>query len=395
MVRSAPPPPASVGPPQGPPLRESVSPYFATAAKGTEGLLRDELRSLGIPQVRGDRGGVHFGGSLLDAFRVCLYSRIAVRVLEHRATVPARSEGELYDELRALDLSDVLEPSRTFAVSATLRSSALTHSQFVSRRIKDAVVDSQRERHGRRSDVDAHDPDVQLQAHLVKDELTLYVDLSGVPLHRRGYRPESAPAPLKETLAAALLRLGRYDGTEPFFDPLCGSGTLAVEAALIAHNRAPGSLRTGFGLERFARVSPGDRRSFQLLREQARAEERVPSAPIVGADIELDALELTRTSARRAGVEVTLARRDVLRTDPPELPGLVVTNPPYGVRMDGGVDFEQRLGEKLATYQGQRVLVITATPQILQGFGRAPDLEHQLFNGDIDCRAFGWNLAAT
>jgi 23S rRNA (guanine2445-N2)-methyltransferase / 23S rRNA (guanine2069-N7)-methyltransferase len=374
------------------PSREPL-PYFVMAGKGTEGLLKQELRELGIWPLRGDRGGVHFGAGLQNAFRVCLWSRIGVRVLERRCEARVRSESDLYEAVWNHDVSDVLDPARTLAVTAVVRGSELTHSQFVARRVKDAIVDRQRESFHRRSDVDPSDPDVHFFVRLANNTMTLYLDLSGEPLHRRGYRSSGGVAPIKENLAAALLRLGGYDGKVPLYDPCCGAGTILCEAALIAQRRAPGLSRARFGLERFVRFGAMERSQCRDWRDEARRE-AIPggNAPLSGGDIDLDSLDRAKQNLRRLGAEAQLARRDVLQMQPPELPGLVVTNPPYGVRLDGGEHFDRRLAQALRRWHGHRVVVLTQERDFAGEFGVRPTFEHALYNGDLECRAFGWDL---
>lgn len=377
---------------QPPNERRDPLPYFVTAAKGTEGLLKAELRELRISPLQGDRGGVHFGGGLENAFRVCLWSRIGVRVLERRFDARIRSEDDLYELIGDHDTSDLLDPSRTLAVTALVKSSALTHSQFVSRRVKDAIVDRQRERYHRRSDVNPSDPDVHFVLRLANNEMTLYADLSGEPLHRRGYRSSGGIAPIKENLAAALLRQAGYDATKPLYDPCCGAGTILCEAALIAQRRAPGLLRSQFGLERFVRFGAMDRTQCREWRDQARREAiDGPTAPLSGSDIDLDALDRAKQNLRRLGVNAQLARRDVLQMVPPETPGLVVTNPPYGVRLEGGEQFDLRLAQALKSWRGQRIVVLTQEREFARFFGQRPAFEHTLYNGDLECRVFGWD----
>ena len=366
--------------------------YFATAAKGTEGLLKAELRELGLGPVKGDRGGVHFGRSLEDAFKACLYSSIAVRVLERRFTACVPDSTALYEAVQAHDFDDLVDPRRTLAVAAAVSSSHLRHSQFVARRIKDAVVDRQLVRNGKRSNVDPAHPDVRLFAHLTKDQLTLYADLSGEPLHRRGYRGTAGSAPLKETLAAALLRLAGYDGRALLIDPCCGSGTILCEAALVALSRAPGLSRRQFGLERLARHGDSDREMFARLRDEARQRSRAKlPGPLRGSDIDLAMLDNARQALAKLGVDVPVSRRDVLQYVPEEHSGLVVTNPPYGVRLQGGESLDRRLGRALRRWRGFRIVVMTQGPGLARAFGRQPDFEHTLYNGGLECRAFGWN----
>ncbi len=377
------------GNPQNPP----PLPYFATAAKGTEGLLREELRALNIRPIRGDRGGVHFGGQLVDAFRVCLHSRVAMRVLELRGQATVTDGDQLYDFVGSLRLEDVIEPRLTLAVSATVNSSRLTHSQFVSRRVKDAIVDWQRQYRHARSDVDARDPDVHFVIHVVKDCASFYVDLAGEPLHRRGYRPSNVEAPLKESLAAALVQLSRWDRESPLLDPCCGSGTIALEAAMMACNMAPGLSRARFGLERHARIDAQLRREFADHRQLARDAIVAERAELVqGSDIDIDALQLAKQATHRLKLNLQFARKDVVQLQPPTRALTVVTNPPYGVRLDGGEELARRIGAALRNFGECKVVVLSPDPVWLSCMGVRPQLEHTLFNGNIECRAFGWQL---
>ena len=372
---------------------QSQLPYFATAAKGTEGLLRDELRSLKLRPIRGDRGGVHFGGSLIDAFRVCLHSRIAMRVLEFRAQATVNGSDQLYEFVHGLSFDDVLDRNLTFAVSASVHSSNLTHSQFVSRRVKDAIADRQRQLRGSRSDVNPKDPDVQFTVHLVKDRVSVYVDLAGKSLHKRGYRPLSAQAPLKETLASSLVQLAKWDRVSPLLDPCCGSGTIALEAALMAANCAPGLARSRFGLERHARVGNALRSEFECCREDARNARMMEGAQVVqGSDIDVTALSLAKEAARHLNLQIRFSRRDVLNLEPVERACTIVTNPPYGIRLEGGQNLATRMGRSLSRFTGSRVVVLSPDAAWLSAMGRHPNMEHTLFNGGIECRALGWQL---
>jgi len=368
-------------------------PYFATAAKGTEGLLREELRTLNVKPIRGDRGGVHFGGELVDAFRVCLQSRIAMRVLELRGQAAVTNSDQLYDFVSSLRLDDVLEPRLTLAVTATVNSSFLTHSQYVSRRVKDAIVDRQRQIQHARSNVDATNPDVHIVVHVVKNRVSLYVDLAGEPLHRRGYRTSPVEAPLKESLAAALVQLSRWDRESPLVDPCCGSGTIALEAAMLACNIAPGLARIRFGLERHARIDPPMQRAFEDCRHATRNVINRERAELVqGSDIDIDAISLAKQAAHWLNLSLQFARKDILNLPVPAQAVTVVTNPPYGVRLDGGEDLARRIGSSLRKFVGSKILVLSPDPVWLSAMGQKPQLEHTLFNGNIECRALGWQL---
>lgn len=368
-------------------------PYFATAARGTEGLLREELRALNVRPVQGDRGGVHFGGSLTEAFRVCLQSRVAMRVLELRGQATITSSDQLYDFVNQQSFDDVLDPRLTLAVSANVASSHLTHSQFVSRRVKDAIVDRQRKLRNSRSAIDPSHPDVHFLLHLAKNWASLYVNLSGESLHKRGYRRASPPAPLKETLASALVQLSGWDRVSPLIDPCCGSGTIILEAALTAANWAPGLSRKSFGLERHVRVDHTLRKAFENMRDIARQSIVREGAELVqGSDIDISSLSLAKNAAQHLNLPIQFSRRDVLNLSPPQGLGTVVTNPPYGIRFEGGQDLATRIGRSLSKFKGFKVVVLSPDPVWNEAMGVRPSLEHALFNGDIECRAFGWQL---
>ncbi|MET0343079.1 MAG: RNA methyltransferase [Polyangiales bacterium] len=367
-------------------------PFFATAAKGTEGVLRDELRSLRIRDVRADRGGVHFGRTLEDALRVCFCSRIAVRVLWRRGSFDASTPDALYEGVRAIDLSDVLTPAESLSVAATVKSGALTHSGFVGQKTKDALVDAQRAHFGKRSDVARDDPDVRVVVHVAKDHGELYLDVSGTPLHQRGYRTEAGPAPIKETLAAAMLRLAQWDGVRPLVDPMCGSGTIAIEGMLWAREMAPGLLGRKYGVQRWPLFGPGMKDALIALREQARARVRPErEAPTVMAlDADPEVLAVAKRLAKRAGVNLAIDRldvRDFAGTDPA---GDVVTNPPYGVRIARGEGFDAQLAESFRALRGHRVTAICQDAQLAQAMRMKPSREHALWNGDLECRLFTW-----
>ena len=368
--------------------------FFASAAKGCEGALRDELRELRLPHVKAERGGVRFGGALPDAMRACFESRIAVRVLWLRGRFSAQSGEQLYEQVRALDLSDVLAPKQTLSVVATLKNGALTHSGFVAQKVKDALVDAQRERFGARSDVNRDDPDVRVAVHVARDEAQLFLDLSGQALHRRGYRTEAREAPLKETLAAALLRLAGWDRARPLIDPMCGSGTIAIEAALWARRIAPGLLGRSYGFQRWASYDASQQRAFAALRDAAKAAVRAEadSPAIMALDCDGLAVQLARKLARQAGVLAQIERldvRDFMGTDPA---GHVVTKPPYGVRLARGDDFETMLARSFRALRGHRVSAICHDSRLSEAMRKAPDQEHALWNGDLECRLFSWSL---
>lgn len=371
-----------------PPLETSQpdTRLFATAARGTEGALRDELRELGFRTVRAERGGVHFGGELAEGARACLELRTAHRVLYRLDVFPAPDGGALYEGVYALDWSAYLTAQHTLSVRAVCRDSRLSHSQFIAQKTKDAIVDQLRERNGARPSVDRADPDLTLFVHLVRDVCTVYLDLSGESLHRRGYRTQAMEAPLKESLAAAILRLAGWDRQRPLVDPMCGSGTIAIEAALWARRIAPGLLRERFGLERWACHDESARRGMADLRDAALAHILPTSPPIFGSDLDPFALPVAAENARAAGVTVTWSRRDVADLTPLSPPGMVVTNPPYGERLAGSDALFASMAEAMARLQGHRVALLAGSPAIADAFHYDATKSLSVYNGDIECR---------
>jgi putative N6-adenine-specific DNA methylase len=362
--------------------------FFATAAKGTEPALRDELRELKLRHVRADRGGVHFEGEIADAARACLWSRVALRILLEVAAFEASDEGALYDGARAVDWSSWMTTRTTLAVRATCRSSRLTHTQFIAQKTKDAVVDRLRDRFGARPDVDREDPDVLLSVHLARDKATLYLDVGGASLHERGWRARAGAAPLRETLAAAVVRLSGWDRHSQLLDPMCGAGTIAIEAAAWAAKLAPGLARERFGFERWASHDEATQTRMRELRAEARAAARgAAQGPHVRAsDSDERAVALTKENAKAAGVQLVVEPRDVRDARPLDPPGVVVTNPPYGERIAGGEALYSDMARSLRRMRGSTVALLAGTPEIARAMGRNPERWWSLYNGAIECR---------
>jgi putative N6-adenine-specific DNA methylase len=362
--------------------------FFATAAKGTEPALRDELRELHLPGVRADRGGVHFEGHLADAARACLWSRVAARILLEIAAFEAADGAALYDGVHDVDWTEWMTPRTTLAVRATCRSGRLTHSQFIAQKTKDAIVDVLRDRAGARPSVDRDDPDVGVAVHIVRDRATIYLDVGGASLHERGWRARTGTAPLRENLAAAIVRLSGWDRQRPFVDPMCGSGTIAIEAAAWARRIAPGLTRERFGFERWAghdeTASAGIRDMRQQAREASLPASEVPA--IRAGDIDERALERTRENARDAGVDLVVERHDVRAIAPLAPPGTVVTNPPYGERLAGDPELYAAMARSFRALQGHTVALLAGAPAIAHAMGREADRWWVLYNGPIECR---------
>ena len=378
---------------------------FATVPKGMESLLAGELRGLGAGDVRQARAGVAFGGELETAYRVCLWSRLASRILMPLLEGRANDGDELYATARRVAWDEHLAVSGTLAVDFTGTSTAIRDTRFGAVRVKDAIVDQFRERHGdRRPSVDARAPDMRVNAHLARGRVTLSLDLSGESLHRRGYRADKVQveAPLKENLAAAVLlfagwpRLAAAGGS--FLDPLCGSGTLPIEAALIAADVAPGLLRAarrdGFGFTRWLGHDAGlwgdlvvearERRAAGLSRLAAGG-----PGLVRGADRDEGALRVAGACVERAGLSdvVTLERADLGALAAPAPRGLLATNPPYGERLGGpeaARSVYAALGERLrAGFDGWRAAVLAGDPRLLAALRLGVKRETTLYNGAL------------
>lgn len=367
--------------------RRPTARFFATAAKGTEPLLRDELQQLRLPRVRADRGGVHFGASLADAYRACLWSRIALRILEPLTEFACPDEDALYEGVRGVDWRRVLDAERTLAVRAACRSSRLTHTQYIAQRTKDAVVDQLREKLGARPSVDRLAPDVQLFVHLVKDRATVYLDYSGDSLHEHGFRQQQGAAPIKETLASALVRYSGWDGESPLVDPMCGSGTLLLEAGLWAARRAPGLVREDFGFERWADFDDASKKTIEDLREEARAAARPLEISLIGSDTDVKALEAAKANAAQAGLRVNLRLSPASSAMPSADRGGLVVNPPYGERLGRASTLSSELGTLLRRFEGYERAAIL--PRHFDVPLRA-DRFLLVFNGAIGCELRQW-----
>ncbi len=367
--------------------------FFVTCAKGTEGPLRRELVALRIRGPRGATGGVSFDGTLMDGMKVCLYSRVGMRVLLEVAAFEAHDADELYEHAHAIDWTALVGRGMTIAVQATtLDNPKLSHSGFAALKVKDAVVDMLRDQKGERPDVNPRDPDVSIVLHLRGNDARLFVDLAGEPLHRRGYRVAMVEAPLKESLAAAVLSLGGVATELPFIDPMSGSGTLAIEHALISRNVAPG-LRRHFSFERWATAD--QLRIWESLRKGAR-EATLPKAPcpIVARDIDRNAVAAARKNADAAGVlsDITFDVADVAQLSPQDPAGTLCTNPPYGERLEApaaGGDV-QRLYLSMARafdrMAGWRAVCLAGNPMLAKALQRKPLISHRLYNGPLEAR---------
>jgi 23S rRNA (guanine2445-N2)-methyltransferase / 23S rRNA (guanine2069-N7)-methyltransferase len=379
---------------------------FATCPLGLEPLLAAELRELGADAVRDTRAGVAFDGPLEAAYRACLFSRVASRVLLPLAEFRAPSPEALYAGVRALPWEEHLAPEGTLAVDLIASASALTHSRYGAQKVKDAIVDRFRARCGVRPSVDTAAPDLRVNVRLHRDEATVSVDLSGEALHRRGYRARGGEAPLKENLAAAILLHARWPAVAraggPLVDLMCGSGTLLIEGALMAADVAPGLLRERFGFTRWMGHDPalwGRLRTEAGARREAGLRRLLPAPLVRGFDRDAKAVTTARDNVRRAGLGeyVSVVRRDLTRCEPESGTGLVVANPPYGERMGADSDLAglyAELGTQLKRcFPGWRAAVFTGNPDLAVHLKLRADRKHALHNGALPCRLLHFDIA--
>lgn len=379
---------------------------FATCPRGLEGLLYAELVGLGAVHVRETVAGVHFAGDMALLIRACLWSRLASRVLMPLAEFDAPDAATLYAGVQTVDWSQHVDVDGTLAVDANCRQSKLDHSQFVALKVKDALVDQFRERTGARPSVDTERPDIGLNLSLRRDRAVLSLDLSGGPLHQRGWRKVQGLAPLKENLAAALLiRAGwpqiAADGGS-LVDPMCGSGTILIEGALMAGDVAPGLRRERYG---FMGWKQFDAAAWRTLREEAEARAAAGMAALTprffGCDRDENILRSAIRNAQGAGVD------HLIRFQPLELErfahtaemgetGLVLTNPPYGERLEtqsGLVPLYALLGSRMRTFSGWPTALITSEAQLARATGLRAEKQWKLYNGALACVLYRFHPA--
>jgi putative N6-adenine-specific DNA methylase len=386
---------------------------FLPCAAGVEGFLADEVHR--ITGLAGDdlltgRSGVVVRGSWREAMKLNLHSRLAQRVLVQLSHTPYRNEQDLYEAAAAVAWEMWFTHKDTFKIEITAQHSPLKSLNFAALKVKDAVADRFRNKSGERPNVDTQWPDVRIYAHLTSDSTTLYIDTSGEPLFKRGWREDKGEAPLKETLAAAMIAASGWDGTVPLYDPCCGSGTIVIEAAQVACNIAPGQLRR-FGFEK---LLPYQEHVWKALWEEAKAQQRAPTAPVFGSDVAFRMVDFAQRNAQRAGVAdvVQLRGGDALQRMPPsDVPGVMLVNPPYGERIetagvagrsqggreraegdDGGDFFNQLAAHWKKNFPGWTAWVLTPDLKLPSRMRLKESRRVPMWNGPIECRLFRFDM---
>ncbi|MBI4081076.1 MAG: RNA methyltransferase [Candidatus Lambdaproteobacteria bacterium] len=369
--------------------------YFASTPRGLEEVLLAELQALGLEECRSVPGGAYFEGPLDACYRANLWLRSAVRVLRIVAEFPCRDERELYEQVWKLPWHQHMAVEQTLAVRARLGRTPIGHSHYAALKIKDAIVDRFRADFRSRPNIDARQPDIQVHAWIDDERCTLGVDGSGWPLFMRGYRAEEGAAPLKENLAAGLIALTGWHGERPFYDPMCGSGTLPIEAALIAGRRAPGLLRGRFGFQSWPDFHAAE---WKAIQAEARAAARPIAVPIMAADRDAAAVRQARQNAGHAGVAdaIAFSTAPIESFQPLPQGGLLLINPPYGERLErnaGLAPLYKRLGDILKhRCTGMDAYIFTLHGELAKAIGLRPSRRHILFNGPLECRLLRYQM---
>ncbi|HPW26546.1 MAG TPA: class I SAM-dependent RNA methyltransferase, partial [Tenuifilaceae bacterium] len=344
---------------------------IAKTLQGLEGVLADELTELGAEDVKIENRAVSFRGTTETLYKANFWLRTAIRVLKPVYSFSARTIEEFYGNARKFDWTSLMDLSQKFAVDSVVNSEVFPHSRYIALKFKDAVVDQFRDRYGKRPFVDTKNPQIQFHVHISGDSCTILLDSSGESLHRRGYRTAQDIAPINEVLAAGLIKLSGWNMDSTFIDPMCGSGTIVIEAALMAYGIAPGVFRRQFGFENWLDF---DEKLLQSIYNDD-SMEREFTHPIIGRDISRQTVESALLNVKHAGLQkkVDIEVGSIFDFQPPaDSQGIVITNPPYGERLrrEQIETFYKQLGDCFKQkYEGYNVWMISSNMDALKNFG--------------------------
>jgi len=366
-----------------------MEPQFELIAKtfqGLEEVLAQEITELGADNIQIGRRMVSFTGDKEMMYRANFCLRTAVRVLKPVSHFRAADADAVYEAVKRIDWEQYMDLGTTFSVDSVVYSSEFRHSKFVAYKIKDAIADYFREKTGQRPNIRITNPDLKLNIHIAETDCTLSLDSSGESLHLRGYRTASVEAPINEVLAAGLLKMSGWNGQSDLIDPFCGSGTILVEAALMARNIHPGIFRKEFGFEKWKDF---DAELLQRIYDDD-SQEREFTHRIYGYDINRPAIEAAAANAKSAGVAdcIELKQQDIRKFEQPEMPALILTNPPYGERLvsPDTLGLYRALGERLKHhFVGGEAWIICSREELFEQVGLKPSLRIPLYNGALDC----------
>ncbi len=359
----------------------------AKTFSGLEDLLADELDELGAREIVVHNRAVSFRGDRRLMYEANYKLRTALRILMPISKFRVRDEKELYLKAKQTDWDEYIDPDMTLAVDSSIANSPFNHANYVALKVKDAIVDRIRARRGRRPDVSVENPDVRVNVHVSREDCTISLDSSGSSLHKRGWRSAQTEAPLSEVLAAAMVKLTGWHGEKVLVDPMCGSGTILIEAAMQAANIPAGSFRK-FGFERWKDF---DRVTWSKIVESARTGRRSIGVEILGSDISERALRIAEENIDNAGLKsaITLKARRFEHLNPPAPAGMIIINPPYGERLEK-LDinaFYKSIGDKLKYgFSGYDAWIISSNPDAFKHIGLKHEKSLTLYNGQLECR---------
>ncbi len=360
---------------------------IAKTQQGLEGVLAEELRAIGAEDVTSTPRGVSFKGDQEMMYKANIQLRTALRILKPIYTFKARTEDEFYGHAKKFDWTSVMDVSHKFAVDSVVNSEAFNHSRYIALKLKDAIADHFREKVGKRPFVDPQNPHIRIHIHIEEEDCTISLDSSGESLHRRGYRQSQDASPINEVLAAGMILLSGWNGESDFIDPMCGSGTLLIEAGLYAHGIPPGIFRKNFGFENWFDF---DKSLLQQVYNDESMEREFKHS-IIGGDISKRAFETSIDNIRNAGLQkkIDLKNRSVFDFNPPKGNGIVITNPPYGEKLkkEQIETFYKQLGDCFKQrYSGYDVWLISNNFEALKSFGLRPSNSLSLANGALECK---------
>lgn len=359
---------------------------IAKTFMGLEPVLAQELTQLGANNVQTGRRMVSFTGNQEMMYRANFQLHTAIRILKPIKHFKARSAEEVYDEIKTVDWSRYIEKGKTFSVDSVVYSEEFRNSRFVTYKVKDAIVDQFREKTGARPNISVSNPDIRLHIHIAEDDATLSLDSSGESLHRRGYRQESVEAPLNEVLAAGMIMMTGWKGETDFIDPMCGSGTLLIEAAMIARNMSPGIFRKEFAFEKWPDFN---QELFDHIYNDD-SQEREFEHHIYGYDIDMKAVNTARLNAKAAGFtkDITIEQADFKNFTQPSQPSIIITNPPYGERISTPnlLGTYKMIGERLKhEFMGNDAWILSYREECFEQIGLKPSIKIPVFNGSLEC----------
>ena len=359
---------------------------IAKTFMGLEQVLAKELTQLGANDVQIGRRMVSFTGDKEMMYRANFQLHTAIRVLKPIAHFKAKSAEDMYEEVKKIDWSKYILSGKTFSVDSVVYSEEFTNSRFVTYKVKDAIVDQFRERVGTRPNISVSNPDIRLNIHVAEDDATLSLDSSGESLHRRGYRQESVEAPLNEVLAAGMILMTGWTGETDFIDPMCGSGTLPVEAALIARNISPGVFRKEFAFEKWPDF---DQELFDMIYNDD-SQEREFTHHIYGYDTDMKAVNTARMNVAAAGLsrDVTIEQLDFKDFVQPKEKSIMVMNPPYGERISTPnlLGTYKMIGERLKhQFIGNEAWILSYREECFRQIGLKPSIKIPVYNGSLEC----------